>query len=237
MLKEKIAQKKLLIFDMDGTLIDSLDVWNRIDLKVVSIIRRDGLETVEEMQPIRDEALRLYSSSTNPYLDYCAHLKEKFKSDYSRDEIYSLRYKIAEEMIEKEVKYKPFVPEFLKKMKGEGKVLAIASAAQRKNLDIYRTRNQNVISEARYDDIFSLMLARNDCTEIKPHPEVFFKTLEALNFKAEDAMVFEDSLVGVEASRRAGIECCAVYDRFSDHDRNEINALADFTINSFEELL
>ena len=232
-----LKNKKLIIFDLDGTLVDSLDVWNKVDSKVVSVIRGDGKVAEQEMQPLRDEALRLFSHSENPYKDYCGYLKEKFNSSYTQEEIYKLRYDIAGELIEKEVKYKPFAPEFIKKLKADGKVLVIASAAQRKNIEIYRNLNKNVINNARMDDYFSLILARNDCKEIKPNPEIFEKVFETFNFDKKDAIMFEDSLVGVQASKRIGVECCIVYDKHSDYEREEINALADYTIQAFEELV
>ena len=231
-----LKNKKLVIFDMDGTLIDSLGVWNEVDRRVVSLIRRDGKEEMGNMQELRDEALRVFSTSPNPYFEYCLFLKEKYKSELTKEEIYNLRYKIAGELLEKDINYKPYAPELIKELKSKGYLLAIASTTQGKNMAIYRHKNKNIISKANIDDYFDVVYSRDDCYEIKPHPEVFCKVLSTLNVSASDALVFEDSLVGVEASKRAGIECCAVYDEYSDHDREKINALADHTINSFLDL-
>ncbi|MBQ8178069.1 MAG: HAD family phosphatase [Clostridia bacterium] len=236
-LKTELKNKKLIIFDLDGTLIDSLAIWNKIDERVVATIRGDGKTTIDNMQVVRNEALRVFATSPNPYEEYCRYLKDMYKSQYTMEEIFTLRYSIAGKMLEEDIDFKPYAPEFIKKLKAEGKILAIASAAQAKNMTIYRTKNQNLVSKARFDDYFSVIYTRNDCHEIKPHPEVFLKVLTTLGISAEDAFVFEDSLVGVEASKRAGIKCCAVYDRFSDHERDEINALADYTIDSFGELI
>ncbi len=236
-LKSELKSKRLIIFDLDGTLIDSLAIWNKIDERVVSIIRGDGKTTMDNMQVVRNEALRVFATSPNPYEEYCGYLRDAYQSKYTMEEIFALRYSLAGKMLEEEIDFKPYVPEFLKKLKAEGKILAIASAAQAKNMMIYRTKNQNIISKARFDDYFSVIYTRNDCSEIKPHPEVFLKVLTTLGIDANEAFVFEDSLVGVEASKSAGIKCCAVYDRFSDHERAEINALADYTVDSFEELI
>lgn len=234
---EFLKNKKLVIFDMDGTLIDSMGVWNEADERVVAIIRRDGLNTKENMLEVRNEALRLFSTSPNPYEEYCSLLKERYKSDLSKEEIFAIRYKIASEYLETRIKFKPYADQLIKKLKEEGYLLAIASTTQSKNMAIYRFKNQNIISKARLDDYFDLILARDDCYEIKPHPEIFLKVLSTLGVKGEDAVIFEDSLVGVEAAKRAGVECCVIYDKFSDCDRDKINALADYKIDSFEELL
>lgn len=232
-----LKNKKLVIFDMDGTIIDSLWVWNEVDSRVVATIRGDGREGEDNMMEIRDEALRTFSKSPNPYYDYCAYLRDKYQSKYTQDEIYNIRYKIANDYVETRIDYKPFADTMIKKLKSEGYILAIGSTAQRRNIDIYRFKNKNIISKAKMDDYFDVIYARDDCKEIKPHPEVFLKILEKFNVKAEDAIVFEDALVGVEAAKRAGIEVCVVYDKHSDHEREKINALADYRIQSFEELL
>ena len=235
--KDILKNKKLIIFDLDGTLIDSLGVWNEIDARVVAKIRGDGLDTRDNMYEIRSDALKIFGSSPNPYVDYCYFLKEKYRSKLSGEEVYKLRYQIAEELIINEVAYKPYAPEFIKKLKGEGYLLAIASSAQRKNINIYRTRNQNIISKAPLDDYFDVIFARDDCKEIKPHPEVFIKTLEHFGLSPKDAIIFEDSLVGVQSAKGAGVECCVVYDKNSDDEREEINTLADYVIPSFKEFL
>ena len=49
--------------------------------------------------------------------------------------------------------------------------------------------------------------------------------------------MFEDSLIGVEASKAAGIETAVIYDRYSDDDREYINKLADYNFNSWDEVL
>lgn len=232
-----LKDKKLIIFDMDGTLINSLDVWNEVDVRVVNQIRNDGLSGRENMQELRDEVLRNNATSPNPYVDYCNFLKERYKSSYTNEEVYALRYEIAFDMLEKEVDFKPYAHLFIKELKERGYLLAIASTGQNRCMAIYREKNKNIIDKARLDEYFSVIFARDDCHEIKPHPEIFLKVLSTLGIKAEDAFIFEDSLVGVEASKRAGIECCAVYDKHNDHDREKINAIADYNIKSFGELL
>ena len=164
----------------------------------------------------------------------CAMLASEDKKDNwmnSKKHIYYVLFYRSTDVIEDTV-----VRKVSDELKSKGYLLAIASTTQGKNMAIYRHKNKNIISKANIDDYFDVVYSRDDCYEIKPHPEVFCKVLSTLNVSASDALVFEDSLVGVEASKRAGIECCAVYDEYSDHDREKINALADHTINSFLDL-
>ena len=61
--------------------------------------------------------------------------------------------------------------------------------------------------------------------------------IKELGVSAEECLVFEDSLVGIEAAKRAGIAAVVVYDRHSDGEREQINALADYRIQNYAELL
>ena len=61
--------------------------------------------------------------------------------------------------------------------------------------------------------------------------------MKDLKVSRKDCLVFEDSLIGVEAAKNAGIECVVIEDQYSDAEREQINQLADYQIKSYLELL
>ena len=146
-----------------------------------------------------------------------------------------MRYTISNHFLEIVVDYKPRADELIKLLKSRGQTLAIATTTRRRTIDIYRTRNRNIMSKANIDDYFSVIYAREDITKMKPHPEVYLRVLETLGAAPGECLVFEDSLVGLEAARAAGIETVAVYDKYSDGERGQINALATWRIDDFAE--
>ena len=229
--------KKVIIFDMDGTLIDSVGVWNDVDRALIGRIRAGGGPLVEDVQAQRDEALRRFSKDPNPYIQYCAFLGERYGSLLAPEEIHTLRYEIAQDYLRNVVDYKPDADVFLHKLKQAGYTLAIATTTKRGNMDIYRTQNVNMAAKARIDDLFTLVYTREDAKEIKPNPEIYLRAMRKLGAAPEECLVFEDSLIGIEAAKNAGIQSAAVYDPYSDGERGQIDALADFQVRSYTQLM
>lgn len=104
-------------------------------------------------------------------------------------------------------------------------------------MDIYRTLNKNINAKAPLDEYFDLIYTREDVSKIKPDPEVYQKAMQKFNAKPEECIIFEDSLIGIEAAKKAGIETIAIYDKYSDADTEAIKAQADFYLHDYTELL
>ena len=240
-LREMFRGKRVVIFDWDGTLVDSVGIWNEVDERLIREIRRDvgTAENVSEadVQRQRDEALRRLSREEDPYRAYCAFLGERYGSNLGAEEIHTRRYAIAQDYLQNVMDYKRDADVLLKRLRAAGLTLTIATATRRANLDIYRTRNPNIRRKANIDDTFALVYAREDAREMKPSPEIYLRVMNELGVRPDECLVFEDSLVGIEAARNAGMESVAVYDKYSDGEREQINRLSDYRINSYAELL
>ena len=117
-------------------------------------------------------------------------------------------------------------------LKERGYTLVIATTTKRSNMEAYRTRNARMMEKARIDDYFTLVYTREDVKEIKPNPEIYLRVMPELGGSPEECLVFEDSLMGIEAAKNAGMQAAAMYDRYSDGEREQINALADYQVQS-----
>ena len=116
-------------------------------------------------------------------------------------------------------------------LKERGYTLVIATTKQ-SNMEAYRTRNARMMEKARIGDYFTLVYTREDVKEIKPNPEIYLRVMPELGGSPEECLVFEDSLMGIEAAKNAGMQAAAMYDRYSDGEREQINALADYQVQS-----
>ena len=229
--------KKVIIFDMDGTLIDSVGVWNKVDIELIRKLGCQEELNEFEVQRQRDNKLREFSKSENPYIDYCQFLNTKYDCNLTGEETLKLRYDIAQDYLKNKIDYKENVPEFLKLLKSKGYTLVIASTTRRNNMNIYCNENKNIINKANIKDYFTIVYTREDAKEIKPNPEIYLKVVNELNVNKEECLIFEDSLIGIEAATNAGIDVVAMYDKYSDMEREEINKKATYNVNNYKEVI
>ena len=229
--------KKVIIFDMDGTLIDSVGIWNKVDMELIKEL--GGSEELNEfdIQKERDNKLREFSKSENPYIDYCQFLSSKYSSRLTGEETLKKRYDIAQNYLKNEIDYKKGAPELLKLLKEKDFTLVIATTTRRKNMDIYCNENDNIINKANINDFFSIVYTREDAKEIKPNPEIYLRILKELNIRKDQCLIFEDSLIGIDAANNAGIDVVAMYDKYSDMERDEIKEKATYNLNNFDEVI
>ena len=153
------------------------------------------------------------------------------------DETHKKRYDIAQYYLKNEIDYKKDAPELLKLLKEKGYTLIIASTTRRKNMDIYCNENVNIQNKANITNYFSKVYTREDVKEIKPNPEIYNRILDELGVNKEQCLVFEDSLIGVEAANNAGIEVVAMYDKYSDLEKAEIEKKATYYLNNYNEVI
>ncbi len=232
----ELKKKKYIIFDMDGTLIDSIGVWNRTDQK---LIEEYGNQTIglDEIQIERDEFLHSNQDS-DIYLAYCEYLISKYSlSIRNAEELLRIRWDKSGEVLEKEMDFKEDVVQLVLRLKKLGFILILATMTTQVQLDIYSKRNKKMLEQMNIAEVFDLITRKEDVINKKPNPEIYIKIMQHYNASPDECLVFEDSYTGVLASQNAGIECINIYDKYADIDRDKIDGITDYSIKSYREFL
>ena len=230
-----LSKKRAVIFDLDGTLINSIGMWNAVDVSLIGELT--GRAVTEDVQAQRDNALARFRDREDPYMAYCAFLRDKYAPHMTAEAVHARRYAVAQDFLENAVDFKPGAAELLRRLKDAGHILILATTTRRHSIEVYDTKNANIMAKGGVTSWFDRVYTSEDVEKAKPDPEVYHRIFAAFGLGPEECLVFEDSLIGLQAAKAAGIDAVAVYDQHSDHDREAINALADWQIRSFTELI
>lgn len=231
-----IKRKKYIIFDMDGTLIDSIGVWNLTDKK---LIKKYGNLDLDEayIQKQRDEFLH-NNQDKDIYIAYCNYLIKKYSlSVNNMEELLKIRLDISGEILTNEIDYKPGSVDLIFKLKELGFTIILATMTTHTQLDIYSHKNKKMSNKMNIYGVFDYITTEDDVEKKKPNPEIYEKILSHYGATGEECLIFEDSYTGILASNNAGIEVVNVYDKYADVNREEIDKITDYKIKDFKEFI
>lgn len=203
-----------VIFDLDGTLVDSMWIWRQIDVEYLGkfgIPLPEGLQTAIEGKSFHETAI---------------YFKERFAIPDSLDKIKENWNAMAWEKYEREVPLKPGVMSFLSDCKARGVKLGIATSNSRALME-------NIADVHGLRDYFDCMLTGCDVYKGKPAPDIYLAVAERLGVKPGRCLVFEDIIPGIMAGRNAGMKVCAVEDAYSAGVRVQKRELADYYIADY----
>lgn len=205
------------IFDLDGTLLDSLDVWQEVDAKFFA---KRGIPMPENYLHIV-KAMELFEAAIYT------------KTEFSLPEPPEMLVQEWRDMVKtayaEHVCMKPFALEAIKRLHGLGIKLAIATSSARELF---------LPTLKRYgaDSLFSAIAETGEAKRGKAFPDVYLLAAERLKLPPENCAVFEDILVGVKSANQGGFFTVAVYDPASARDRAALEKEANLYLTTLDEL-
>lgn len=205
------------IFDMDGTLLDSMFIWDDLG---PGMLRDIGITPEEDLS----EKLKVLTLRQG-----AAYCKERYALPQSVEEIVSLIEGRVEKFYKEEVQAKPGVAKFLSLLKMEGVWMYVATATD-------RHLAQAALRHAGIDGYFRGMITCQEVGAGKDSPEIYERAMRRLQSNKRDTVIFEDALHAIETAKAAGFRVCGVYDPYAEAEQDKIRALSDYYIRSFEDM-
>jgi HAD superfamily hydrolase (TIGR01509 family) len=208
-----VLMLKVLLFDFDGTLVDTESVefraWEETflahDVKLVLERYGVGVGTLEGFDPLTE-------------------LESLLGHEIDREGVNEQRRTLEFELLASEI-LRPGVDEYLEAARGLGLRVAIVSSASEDWIA------GNLARLDRSHGWECIIAANGDVARAKPAPTLYLEALERLGIAASEAIAFEDSANGALAAQRAGIFCVAVPNPITAH----LDVQGDLNLTSFEE--
>lgn len=207
-----------VLFDLDGTLVDSMWMWKAID---VEFLKRYGYDCPEDLEKVIEGM---------SFSETAIYFKDRFQLPMTLDEIKAIWIEMSIDKYRHEVPLKSGVAEFLSFLKKKGIRMGIATSNAQ---DMVAA----VLDSLEIRSYFGVVATACEVAAGKPAPDIYLKVAADLGVQPEKCLVFEDVPAGILAGKRAGMRVGAVEDVFSLSMIEEKKELADFYIRDYRELI
>lgn len=213
-----ITKVRACIFDVDGTLLDSMSVWDDIGeryLMSLGISAREGLHDVLNTMSLEQGA---------------AYLKEEYQIDKPISQIVKEVLKIVSDFYRFEAPLKSGVKETLECLKLSGIRMVIATSGDKELVEAAMERNG--VSQY-FERIYT-------CTEVgagKDEPEIYLKAAGFLQTEPENIAVFEDAFHAAETAKTAGFVVVGVYDASNEENLSRMKEVCDCYYERMDEVI
>ena len=206
------------IFDLDGTLLDSLGVWTDIDIEFLG--KRGGSFTEEYGK----------ATATMRMMEAAEYTVKLYRLEEKPEDIMAEWMEMARDRYAHQIGLIPFAKEFLLQLKTEGVPMGVATIGKK---ELYQPAlERNGIAEL-FDVIVDADMVRTG----KESPEIFLKTAELLGVAPERCVVFEDTLVGLRSAASCGFMTVGMLDKEHRESHSGIESVCDVAAYDFKQFL
>ena len=207
------------IFDMDGTLLDSMPTWRELG---PSFLKERGI-------PVTPEQLHTLRTMTDH--EVIPYLQETCGLEMTTEQIMDEIIRRMEDFYTHRVQPKPGLEKFLSILKMEGVWMYVATAT-------HRRLAEKALKTAGIDHYFrGIVTSAEPGTHKRDSADIYEMAMRRLQSNKRDTVVFEDALHAIRTAKAAGFRVAGVYEATAEQDQPEIQRLCDYYIRSYEELV
>lgn len=210
--------KDAVIFDLDGTLVDSMWMWRQIDIEFLG---ERGIALPEDLQQ------KIEGMS---FRETAVYMQERFQLKETVEELMDIWNKMAFEKYKNEVPLKRGIQKFLEHLKACQIKMGIATSNSPLLVE-------TVLKAQGIFEYFDSIHTANEVEKGKPAPDIYLLVAKDLGVEPEKCLIFEDIVQGIMAGKNAGMTTCAIYDDYSKDDDENKRATADYYIEDYEQII
>ena len=210
---------KGIIFDLDGTLLDSMSVWSSIDRE---FLIENGIS--DPPPEVSDVVKKMTVDESSQYFI------DRFGLRCTKDYVIWRIEDMVRQRYEEQIPLKPCAKELLDFLDSRGIPYGIATAT-------YKRLAEAALRRCGVYERFRFLFTDTEYPSGKNFPDIFLGGAERLNAAPEEVLVAEDSLHCIETAKAAGFKVCGVYDSAADADRSRIMELCDYYVNGLDEIM
>lgn len=208
----------LILFDLDGTLLDSNSVWTAIDMEFLG---RHGLVPTEEY---------CHTVGHSIFPVAAQFTKDHYRLEMTPNAIMEEWLSMAWDAYANKVPLKPGAREFLSLCAERGERMALVTAC-------VPSLCQAALTRHGLTDTFEKIIFAQELGLEKRNPEVFLRSAALLGVEPADCLFFEDGPGNCAAAKSVGMTVVGIYDSFYESRQEELRQICHRYIRSFEELL
>lgn len=208
---------KYAIFDLDGTCLDSMWLWEEVDREFLG---RRGFEVPDDY---------LEAISIIGFLEAAKYTIARFGLKESPKEIMEEWTQLAIKKYEQEVGLKPGVKDYMAKLKERGVKMAVATASFRE-MFMPALKNNGIY------EMFEAFVTVGDVGKSKAFPDVYLEAAKLLGASPKETVVFEDVFEGINTASKAGFFTVAVKEPTSAKFEENIKEKSHVFIESYEKM-
>ncbi len=212
-----MKQYKSMIFDMDGTLLDSMGMWQALDRR---FLRENGIEPPPDISDIVKK-MTVDTSS--------AYFVERFRLPMTPQQVKARVEQLAAEAYQETLPLKAGAKEFLEAAAQHGIPCAIASVT-------YPALLEAALNRLGIRQYFRCILTPDSGTEGKHAPDIYLETARLLGTTPAETVVMEDALYAAETAAAAGFCTVGFRDASAQADWAALDAVCSRTVGSWAEL-